>query len=194
MPNLYPRFRRKRPLTNSRIRWKRAYSPPTPAEAAAEAAIAAAETAADAAATAETPDGKASPIVTPTAAAAVAAVQDSPLTQSVPAALAAVPAVAAAVVPSRETITEAAPVVPAVAAAVAGITARSREAVNAVDTTPKKVVRTLTAIMVKMQAGISTDLLSAAEQVEKGRLPALQEQVKVARAVLQVLTEAAEPS
>ena len=140
------------------------------------------------------PDGKVSHIVTPTAAAAVAAEQDSLLTQSVPAALAAVPAVAAAVVPSRETITEAAPVVPAVAAAVAGMASRSHAAVNAVHMTPKKVRRTLSEMMVKMQAGISTGLLSAAETAEKEGQPALQQQVKAVMAVLQVLTETAEPS
>lgn len=140
------------------------------------------------------PDGKVSHIVTPTAAAAVAAEQDSLLTQSDPAALAAVPAAVAAVVPSRETITEAAPVDPAVAAAVAGMAARSHEAANAVHMTPKKVRRTLTEMTVKTQAGISTDLLSAAEKAEKESLPALQQQVKAVMAVLQVLTETAEPS
>ena len=99
---------------------------------------------------------------------AVAAEQDSLLTQSVPAALAAVPAVVAAVVPSRETITEAAPVDPAVAAAVAGMAARSHKAANAVHTIPKKVRRIQMERMVKTQVAISTDQPSAVAMAEQG--------------------------
>ena len=104
----------------------------------------------------------------PGAAAAVAAEQDSLLTQSVPAALAAVPAVVAAVVPSRETITEAAPVVPAAAAAAAGMAARSHKAANAVHTIPKKVRRIQMETMVKTQVAISTDQPSAVAMAEQG--------------------------
>ena len=139
-------------------------------------------------------DGKAVNIVTPTAAAVVAAEQDSLLTQSDPAALAAVPAVAAAVVPSRETTTEAAPVVPAVAAVAAGMAAGSHKAANAVHMIPKKVRRIHTVMMVKTQVEISPTENSPAAKADSKLLPALLGQVKVVRAEPPEPTETVEPS